>query len=279
MRNRKMGTSPEKVYQGARYAIILLVALTVVNIILCMLNSDHYFVSSVFMSYFVVVMLNHTAVSIAIAALILVPYVLAFFLSKKKPVWMIVALVLFVIDTLFIIAVMFWMKKLGVSPWSMILDLALHALVIYELAMGVKYRDAAMESKTQEEGTEAPAMPTDEDGTYEEVDCVVTLSKENGKKTIAANGVARFYDNEVVIGTIGTAQQFFVGNAFISPSERMRFTYPEIVRAYYTTKKERTLQIDLADGRFVLFTLAGASREQLAAALYAHGVSVEPFAE
>ena len=48
----------------------------------------------------------------------------------------------------------------------------------------------------------------------------------------------------------------------------MRFTYPEIVRAYYTTKKERTLQIDLADGRFVLFTLAGASREQLAAALF-----------
>ena len=170
MERRKMGTSPDRVYQSARYAIILLVALTAVNIFLRAVSIDRYFVSSVFLSYFMVTYfgeIGNLALGVAIAAAILVPYVLAFILSKKKPAWMIVALVLFVLDTLFVIYMMFLLKRVGESPFGMILDLLMHGFVIFELAMGVKYREAA--TAEADAAGEGPALSSDEDGTYSEL--------------------------------------------------------------------------------------------------------------
>lgn len=278
MEKRKMSNSPEKVYQSARYAILFLVALTAVNIILSAAGSSRYFVSSVFLSYFMVTILPNRGLGVAIAAAILAPYILAFFLSKKKPGWMIVALVLFVLDTLFVIFTMFLLHQAGESPWSMLLDLALHAFVIFELVMGVKYREAA----TAEKDEEGPALPSDEDGVYNEVVCVVAVSKENGKHTMETTGVVRFYENEVVIGAVGTAQTMLVGAVYAAPTERMRFAYSEIARVYYAKKNERTVRIDLADGRYaycVFAALANANRDQLEQQLNAHGFTIEPFAD
>ena len=280
MEKRKMSNSPEKVYQSARYAIIFLIALTAVNIILSAAGSSRYFVSSVFLSYFMVTLIPKTGLGVAIAAAILVPYLLAFFLSKKKHVWMIVALVLFVLDTLFVIFIMFVLHRIGESPWSMLLDIALHAFVIFELVMGVKYGKAATEAA--EEAEEGTVLPHDEDGVYNEVTCVVAVSKENGKHTLETTGVVRFYENEIVIGAVGTAQTMMVGSVYAAPTERMRFAYSEIARVYYAKKNERTIRIDLADGRYaycVFAALANANRDQLTEQLYAHGFTVEPFAE
>ena len=277
MENRKMGNSPERVYQSARLAIIFLVALTAVNILMSVMSIDRYFVSSVFMSYFMITIIPNTGLGVAVSAAILVPYLLAFFLSKKKPGWMVAALVLFVLDTLFVIYIMFVLYRGGVSPWSMLLDLALHAFVIFELVMGVKYREAA----TAEKDEDGPAMPSDEDGTYQEVVSIVALSKENGKHTMETSGVVRFYENEMVIGTVGTAQAMLIGAAYSSPTERMRFAYSEIARVFYAKKNERTIQINLVDGRYVYFmfgTIANANREQFTEQLLAHGFTIEPFA-
>ena len=279
MERRSMGNSPDRVYRNARYAIILLVALTAVNIFLRIVNIDRYFVSSVFLSYFMVSFfggMGKIALGTVIAVLILVPYLLAYFLSKKKPVWMVVALVLFALDTLFVIFMMFLLKRIGASPLSMILDLLLHGLVIFELSMGVKYREAAT---AVEEGTEdGPQLPSDEDGTYSEVRCAVALSKENGKHTPEAVGVVRFYENEVVIGTVSTTKALLVGAAFSAPTERIRFGYSEITRAYFAKKNERTVRIDLTDDRYMYFVLNVANRDQLLSLLSEHGVTVEPFA-
>ncbi len=280
MEKRKMGGSPEKAYQSARYAILFLIVLTVVNIIFRVVSIDRYFVSSVFLSYFAVTYfgeLYQLGLGVVIAGAILVPYVLAFFLSKKKPAWMIVALVLFALDTLFVIAMMFLLKQIGESPLSMILDLLLHALGIFELSMGVKYREAATEEADAAE--EGAALPGDEDGEYREVSGVVAVSKEDGKHTLEAAGVVRFYENEVVIGSINTGSALLIGAAYSSPTERMRFAYPEIARARFTKKNERTVQIDLTDGRYAYFVLTEANRDLLASLLYEHGVTIEPFAE
>ena len=273
-----MANSPQKVYQSARYAILFLVALTAVNILMRVGDMDRYFVSSVFLSYFMVTIIPKTAIGAAVAVAILVPYILAFFLSKKKPGWMIAALVLFVLDTLFVIFTMFLLRQAGESPWSMLLDLALHAFVIFELVMGVKYREAA----TAEAEEEGPVLPSDENGTYTEVGCVVATSKENGKHTVETNGVVRFYENEMAIGAVGTAQAMLIGAAYTAPTEKMRFAYSEIARVYYSKKNERTVQIDLADGRYVCCTfaaLANVNRDQFTDQLYAHGFTVEPFAD
>ncbi len=283
MEKRKMSNSPEKVYQSARYAILFLIALTAVNIIFCVVSIDRYFVSSVYLSYIAVTYFGEQyqlGLGVAIAGAILVPYVLAFFLSKKKHVWMIVALVLFVLDTLFVIFIMFVLHRIGESPWSMLLDIALHAFVIFELVMGVKYGKAATEAA--EEAEEGTVMPHDEDGVYNEVICVVAVSKENGKHTLETTGVVRFYENEIVIGAVGTAQTMMVGSVYAAPTERMRFAYSEIARVYYAKKNERTIRIDLADGRYaycVFAALANANRDQFTEQLYAHGFTVEPFAE
>ena len=276
MEKRKMSNSPQRVYQSARYAIIFLVALTALNIIMSAAGSNRYFVSSVFLSYFMVSNISDKVLGVAVAAAILAPYVLAFFLSKKKPAWMIVALVLFVLDTLFVIFTMFLLHQAGKSPWSMLLDLALHAFVIFELVMGVKYREAA----TAEEDEEGPALPSDEDGTYNEVVCVGAVSKENGKHTLETTGVVRFYENEMVIGAVGTAKTMLVGSVYAAPTERMRFAYSEIARVYYAKENERTVRIDLKDGRYaycVFAALANANRDQLAEQLLAHGITIEPF--
>ncbi len=279
MEKRKMGNSPERVYQSARYAIILLVILTALNILMSVLNIDRYFVSSVFLSYFMVTLIESKAVGVVVAALILVPYLLSFFLSKKKPAWMVVALVLFILDTLFVIYFAFLLYRIGESPLSMLLDLLMHAFVIFELVMGVKYRKEA--TAEPEETAEGPVMRSDDNGTYQEVACIAAFSKENGKHTAEAGGVVRFYENEMAVGTVNTAQAMLVGSAYSSPTERMRFAYSEIARVFYAKKNERTIQIDLADGRYVYFmfgTVANASRDQLTEQLYAHGFTVEPFA-
>lgn len=280
MERRKMGTSPDRVYQSARYAIILLVALTAVNIFLRAVSIDRYFVSSVFLSYFMVTYfgeIGNLALGVAIAAAILVPYVLAFILSKKKPAWMIVALVLFVLDTLFVIYMMFLLKRVGESPFGMILDLLMHGFVIFELAMGVKYREAA--TAEADAAGEGPALSSDEDGTYSEVSCVVAVSKEDGRHTLEETGVVRFYENEIALGTVGTAKALLIGSAYSSPTERMRFGYSEVARAYFAKKNERTVRLDLADGRYAYFVVAGANRDQLVTLLQEHGITVEPFAE
>ena len=276
MEKRKMTNSPEKVYQSARYAIIFLVALTAVNILMSALDVNRYFVASVFMSYFMVSIMENTALGVAVAAAILVPYILAYFLSKKKPVWMVIALVLFVLDTLFVIFCMFLLHRAGNSPWSMLFDLALHAFVIFELAMGVKYREAA--TAEPDETAEGPAMPADEDGAYNEVSCAVAVSKENGKHTAEAVGVVRFYENEVVIGTVGTGMAVLIGAGYAAPTERLRFGYPEIQRVYYAKKNERTVRIDLTEDRYVYCAVNDATRDQLATQLYRHGFTIEPFA-
>ena len=279
MERRSMGASPERAYQSARYAIILLVALTAVNIFMRAVSIDRYFVSSVFLSYFAVNYfgeLGNLALGVAIAAAIIVPYVLAFILSKQKPVWMIIALALFAVDTLFVIFMMVRLKRVGVSPFGMILDLLMHGFVIFELAMGVKYRKAATAGADGAE--EGPAMPSDEDGTYSEVSCVIAVSKENGKHTLEETGVVRFYENEIVIGTVGTAKALLIGAAYSASTERMRFGYAEISRAYFAKENERTVRLDLADGRYTYFILTDANRDQLLSLLGEHGVTVEPFA-
>ena len=276
MEKRKMTNSPEKVYQSARYAIIFLIALTAVNILMSLLKVNRYFVASIYLSYFTVSIMENTALGVVIAAAILVPYILAYFFSKKKPVWMVVALVLFVLDTLFVIFCMFLLHRIGESPWSMLFDLALHAFVIFELAMGVKYREAA--TAEPDETAEGPALPSDESGEYNEVPCAVAVSKENGKHTQEAVGVVRFYENEVVIGTVGTGMAVLIGAGYAAPTERLRFGYSEIQRVYYAKKNERTVRIDLTEDRYVYFVVNDATRDQLATQLYRHGFSIEPFA-
>ena len=145
----------EAKYNAARANLMLAVAFTLINIVILLSNGNSYFLFSLFVPYFItdiamfycgkypvevytgefagMEFLNSTAfaVLIAIAAVILVVYVLCWLLSSKGRVgWMIAALVLFSIDT----ALLFLIGGLSAD---MLLDILFHVWVLYYLIAGI----------------------------------------------------------------------------------------------------------------------------------------------
>ena len=141
-------------YQSARHNILLVVVFTLINIFLLVTNSNTYFLFSASIPYYLVDLgmflcgkypaeyyqeiggmetLNDTflVVTLVIAAVIVVLYLLSWIFSKKPRVgWMIFALVFFVIDTL---GMLWWA---GISS-DMIIDVVFHGWVIVSLSMGI----------------------------------------------------------------------------------------------------------------------------------------------
>ena len=59
----------------------------------------------------------------------------------------------------------------------------------------------------------------------------------------------------------------------------MRFAYSDVARASFTKKNERTVRIDLQDGRAGCLVLNRGNKQQLLDLLQAHGIEVEPFTQ
>jgi hypothetical protein len=125
-------------YRGARNTILSLVILTAVNCVLLAVGSSTYFLSSIFLIYGVMAVYGVTPVTVAVAAVLLGVYLCAFFFSKRRRGWMLAALILFSLDTLCVVGMMFLMKYVGESPLQLVLDLIFHALGIVWLSLGVK---------------------------------------------------------------------------------------------------------------------------------------------
>lgn len=161
----------ESRYASARHNILLVLVFTVVNIVLLLLNQFTYFVFSASIPYAIVVMgmtlcgkmpeelypgglsqyefidSSVLTVAVGIAAAICGLYLLCWLLSKKgKVAWLIVALVLFVVDTVI-------MFVNGIDADS-ILDVVFHAWVIISFSMGI-----AAHYKLKKLSTEEPTSP------------------------------------------------------------------------------------------------------------------------
>lgn len=167
-------------YASARHNILLVLLFTAVNIILLVANSNTYFLFSAFVPYAIVdlAMLfcgKYPAefygdlseyeffgtpvlvIAVVIAAVVCGLYLLCWLLSKKGRVaWLIVALSLFVLDTLL-------MLLNGIDA-ERIIDVIFHGWVILSLSMGVaarfKLKKLPEEEPVSEElPQEAPELP------------------------------------------------------------------------------------------------------------------------
>ena len=143
-------------YRNARYNLLAVALVTLINVILAATASDSYFLFGATIPYIITLLTalycglyppeyygaEYSAlefypmgvfyIGLAIALVIVGLYVLAFFLSNKKRVgWMIFALVLFCLDTLALI----W--YFGISP-DWILDYVFHAWIIVILSLGIR---------------------------------------------------------------------------------------------------------------------------------------------
>ena len=126
--------------KNARYNLLVMIIFTLVNLVLLMLDSTTFLLFSATVPYYAVafnmIFVNGTlpVVGLVIAAICLLAYFLCWLFSKKNTSWMLVALILFIIDTICLI-----LLYVLAGDFSGILDFVIHVMVIYYLITGVKY--------------------------------------------------------------------------------------------------------------------------------------------
>lgn len=168
----------------ARNNLLLVIVFTVINIILTACNSGSYFLFSAFIPYFcayIGAVIYHypekmateigteitpeiatvcLVIGIVIAVLLLVSYLLCWIFSKRHYGWMIAALVLFSLDSIWLL--------INFDLYY-IMDILFHTYVIYYLIMGVqngiRVKKAEAEGDTGYIDTAAPELRFNPDGT------------------------------------------------------------------------------------------------------------------
>ncbi len=193
-------------YKSARSNLLLTIILTVVNVVMLIAGSENMLLFSISVPFYAVVFgyfMEGTAMLITgcvIAAIMLAVYLLCWIFSKKRTGWLVAALVLFVIDT-----IVMGLMYLGLGEVSGIMDVLIHAWVLYYLIMGVvsasKLKKMPPEEKTvtpveQTEGELAPNS-TPLRRAEEDVKHRVLLEATYGGRQIVYRRVKRV--NELVI--------------------------------------------------------------------------------
>ena len=154
--------TPEKAFNGARSNLLLIVIFSTVNILLTLFSADLYFLFSASVPFYLVLIglateITDLVVIFSVVAFVIVGlYLLCWLLSKKHRGWLAVAMALFVLDTLMLFV-------LFGSNWeTMILDIIMHAIVLYSLIDGTV---AMVKLNKQAEmlpvGDVAPAVPAE----------------------------------------------------------------------------------------------------------------------
>ena len=154
-------------YNTARMNLLGVVLFTVVNIILLATNGNTYFLFSASIPYYFadMGMVTQNVVLLAIAAGIILLYLLCWIFSKKNKVgWLVAALVLFILDTLDMIT-------FGGIASNSVIDIALHVYVIWSLISGIIAHNKLKKLPEEEEAVvaaaEVPVVEAPEDVTVE----------------------------------------------------------------------------------------------------------------
>lgn len=122
-------------YDSARFDLLIVIGLTILNIILLFAGSDSMMLFSASVPYFAIVfgiLLDVLPLGVLVAAVVLVLYFVCWLLSKKHSAWITVALVLFSMDTLCLLG--FYVLAEEISG---IMDLLIHFLALYYIVGGV----------------------------------------------------------------------------------------------------------------------------------------------
>lgn len=125
-------------FMTARTNLLMMTILTAVNIVMLMLGSESMMLFSASIPYYAVAfpvawgIQELFVVGLIVAIIIIALYFLCWLLSKKHPGWLIVAMVLFVLDTLALAGL-----YLSVGEVSGILDVLFHIWVLFYLFQGI----------------------------------------------------------------------------------------------------------------------------------------------
>ena len=128
----------EQKYNSTRMNLLLVVILTAVNIILYIAGSESMLLFSASVPYYAVIFGSVMPLPIlsipcyVIAGICILVYLLSWIFSKKRSGWLVVALVFFIVDTIAMVAL-----YVSAQDFSGILDIVLHAYILYSLFVGV----------------------------------------------------------------------------------------------------------------------------------------------
>lgn len=161
--------SPEYLHKkvaGARSSLLMVMIFTVVNLVMLLLESGSYFLFSASVPYYLTAFgmgMDYAAgyggvgpfatVGLVISAVVLVWYLLCWLLSKKRPGWLVVALVSFVLDTLALLGFSMAFEMMVDN----IMDFVFHVWVVVELIQAV-----SANGKLKKLPNQAPAFVPEE---------------------------------------------------------------------------------------------------------------------
>ena len=151
-------------YNASRLNLLLMVGFTVLNIVFFLAGSETMMLFSASIPYYAVIFgkaFPIPALSIGcyvIALLCVGAYFLCWLLSKKRYGWLIFALALFILDSLAMGALYLWAED-----FSGILDVVMHALVLYYLIVGIstgkKLKNMPADEVVPDTTAETQALP------------------------------------------------------------------------------------------------------------------------
>ena len=128
--------------QSNRHTLLMVIIFTAVNLAMLVSDAGRYFLFSASVPYYLTAFCigmdyglgvdgigRFTTVALVISAVIIAVYLLCWLLGKKKSGWYVVALVMFTLDTLVLLAMTLLLDIFTES----IMDLVFHAMVIFSL--------------------------------------------------------------------------------------------------------------------------------------------------
>jgi hypothetical protein len=280
----RFSRSAGSAYRYARGYLIVLIALTVVNCIFYLLGEDTYYAASIMLVYG---MFEPSFPEIIVPLLIFAVFVAAWILSKRKPGWMVVALVLFILDTLYIFVLALGYSSyygigLGTALLQFALDLIIHVIGLVILAIGVKKRKIG--TMTDEEltaaGTAAGVAAARIEGVPEEdfapeIPCSFTVFSPGARRSAYSSGALRFGPERLVLGGRTALSQALIG--VLAPLKEVAgVSYEEIGPVTIANRHQTSFSFQLTDGRTVTLSLARRERERLYQLMEQHGVTMPP---
>lgn len=129
----------ETKYETARRNLLSMILLSVVNVVMLFFGSTTMMLCSATVPYYVALVgyvlgiRTFMIIGAVIAAFIILVYLMCWMFSKKHYGWMVAALVMFVLDTLFL----GYLYIFVIGDFSGILDVVIHVFVLYYLVIGV----------------------------------------------------------------------------------------------------------------------------------------------
>lgn len=182
-------------YNRSRANLLLVTIVSVVNLFTMALNYSYFLFSARMPAFILEVILSEVSegetipftdllIPIVIGIIMTVPYLLCWIFSKKRPGWMVAALVFFAIDCILLLT-MYYLS-------AVIVDLLFHAWVMFYLITGVingfKLKKMPEDEPLPEFGAEGEAPAEDGFNTFNEAD--FTYTADNAEETTPAEETA-----------------------------------------------------------------------------------------